>query len=109
MGHSLTVYFRPDSYPDWVLWKDFPDKFSLIGDPQGVGIGGLPSAKAGFSPRVPLGKPPSDCDPVSTNRLLRRGYYFQIRFKGTGYMQIDMFRLHAKTLIEKSRAVETPK
>jgi len=108
MGHSLTVYYRPDNYPDWVCWKTFPDKFSLIGNPQGLGIGGLPSAQAGFAPRVSLGKPADDCDP-NTNRRLRRGYHFQVKFKGTGHMKIEMFRLHAKILIEKSRAIETPR
>lgn len=104
--HSLKVYFRPDNYPDWVLWKDFPDSFSLIGQPQGLQAGGLPSARAGFAPRVPLGKPPNACDPVSTSRRLRRGYHFQIRFKGTGHMMIEMFRLHAQRLVEKSRSIE---
>jgi|SRR5215469_9218201 len=108
MSHSLTVYYRPDNYPDWVLWREFPDEFSLIGTPQALGMGGLPSARAGFAPRVSLGKPQNTSDMV-TKRDLKRGYYFQIRFKGIGHMQIDMFRLHAQTLTEKSRAVETPK
>ena len=105
--HSLTVYYRPDNYPDWIFWKDFPNRFSLIGVSQALGPGGVPSARAGFTPRVPLGKPPNACDPASTGRSLRRGFRFQVRFKGQGHMQIEMFRLHAQKLVEKSRSIET--
>lgn len=105
--HSLTVYYRPDDFPDWILWKEFPDRFSLIGQPQALGAGGLPVARAGFAPRVPLGKPSNASDPNSTNRSLRRGFHFQVRFVGTGHMAIQMFRLHAQKLVEKSRSIET--
>ena len=107
--HSLTVYYRPDNYPDWIFWKEFPNRFSLIGMKQALGAGGVPTARAGFAPRVPLGKPPNACDPVSTSRSLRRGYYFQVRFQGVGHMTIAMFRLHAQKLVEKSRSIETPR
>jgi len=104
--HSLKVYYRPDNYPEWVLWKEFPDRFSLIGRSQALGAGGLPSARAGFAPRVSLGKPADACDPNSTARSLRRGYYFQVRFKGTGHMMIEKFRIHGQQLVEKSRSIE---
>jgi hypothetical protein len=107
--HSLSVYYRPDNYPDWVPWKEFPDKFSLIGIKQALGAGGIPSARSGFAPRVSLGKPSNACDPLSTSRSLRRGYRFQVRFKGTGHMTIEMFRIHAQRLVEKSRSIETPR
>jgi hypothetical protein len=106
--HSLKVYYRPDRYPEWIFWKQFTDRFSLIGHPQSLQAGGLPAARAGFAPRVSLGKPPNACDPLSTKRSLRRGYSFQIRFKGSGHMVLNMFRLHAQALVEKSRAIETP-
>jgi len=104
VSHTLNVYYRPDNYPDWILWKEFPDRFSIIGKNQALSAGAIPSARAGFAPRVSLGKPPNACDPNSTNRSLRRGFYFQVRFKGTGHMMIEMFRLHAQKLIEKSTA-----
>jgi hypothetical protein len=104
--HSLKISYRPDNYPDWIPWKEFPDRFSLIGRSQALGAGGLPSARAGFAPRVSLGKPANACDPNSTARSLRRGYYFQVRFRGTGHMMIEKFRLHGQQLIEKSRGIE---
>jgi hypothetical protein len=106
MPHSLKVSYKPDNYPDWVSWKEFPDKFSIIGRSQALGTGAIPSARAGFAPRVSLGKPANACDPNSTARSLRRGYSFQVRFNGTGHMMIERFRLHGKTLVEKSRSIE---
>jgi hypothetical protein len=106
MPHSLTVYYRPDNYPDWIQWKDFPDRFSIIGRSQALDSGAIPSARAGFAPRVPLGKPPNACDPNSTSRNLRRGYFFQVRLKGTGHMTVERFRIHGQLLTEKSRSIE---
>jgi hypothetical protein len=106
MPHSLSLFYRPDNYPSWVPWKEFPDRFSIIGRSQALKTGAMPSARAGFVPRVSLGKPANACDPNSTTRSLRRGYSFQIRFKGTGHMTIDRFRLHAQQLLEKSRSLE---
>jgi hypothetical protein len=102
--HSLEVYFRPDNFPDWVLWKEYPSgSFTLIGKSSALGAGGIPSARAGFYPRQSFGKPPDTCDSQSTARRLRRGYQFQVRFKGTGHVVIDRFRLHAQKQVEKSR------
>lgn len=101
--HDLIIYYRPDNYPYWTLWRDFTNKFDMVGEPGAIDAGGNPTARAGFAPRVPLGKPGNDCDPV-TGRRLRRGYDFQIKFTGTGHINLDRFRLHAQRQIEKSTA-----
>jgi hypothetical protein len=102
--HSLKVFYRPDNYPVWVPWRDYPQgSFTLIGTASALGAGGVPSAKAGFYPRVSFGKPPDDCDTQSTERRLRRGFQFQVRFAGTGHVVIDKVRLHGQRLTEKSR------
>jgi hypothetical protein len=75
----------------------------MIGEIGAIDAGGIPTVRAGFAPRVPLGKPANDCDPT-TGRRLRRGYYFQLKFRGTGHMRLYKFRLHAMRLIEKSTA-----
>lgn len=101
---SMNISYRPDNYPEWVDWQDFnQQQFVLIGKPGLLGTGGVPSARAGFAPRVSLIKPSDACDPT-TSRSLRRGYEFQIRFQGVGHVVVDRFRLHAQTLIERSRA-----
>lgn len=101
---SMTVYYRPDNYPQWLLWKDFPDGFNQIGDKGAIDAGGIPTARAGFVPRVSLGKPSNDCDEETTRRQLRRGYEFHVKIVGTGHVIIDRFRLHAQRQTERSRA-----
>lgn len=95
------MFYRPDDYPQWTLWREFNQKFFMIGKAGSIDAGGNPTARPGFSPRVPLGKPQNDCDP-NTGRQLRRGYDFQLKFVGEGHVIIDRFRLHAQRLIEKS-------
>jgi hypothetical protein len=102
--HSLKVYFKPDNYPDWVFWKRYDQVFNMIGEPGALDIGGVPSIRPGFAPRVSFGKPSDACDPLSTNRRLRRGYQFQVRFVGTGHVTIERFRMHGQVLIENARA-----
>lgn len=100
----MTVFYRPDNYPDWILWRDFPpDSFGMIGQPSSLDAGGNPTIRPGFDPRIPLGKPSDDTDPT-TKRRLRRGFQFQVRFKGKGHIVIERFRLHAQRLTEDSKA-----
>jgi hypothetical protein len=101
--HTLKVFYRPDGYPDWVLWREFSQVLDMIGKPSQLDIAGIPSGKAGFAVRVSLGKPQDACD-LTTRRRLRRGYQFQVKFTGTGHVTIDRFRLHAQRLIERSTA-----
>lgn len=101
---SLQIYYRPDDYPDWILWKEFSQqKFPMIGTPSALDAGGNPTVRAGFAPRQSLGKPPDNCDPT-TKRNLRRCYDVQVKFKGSGHVVLDRFRLHAQKQVEKSRA-----
>lgn len=101
--HSLKAYYRPDNYPEFVLWREITQGLTLIGKPSELDVGGLPLARAGFAPRVSFGKPSEDCDPT-TNRRLRLGYEFQVKLNGTGHVIIDRMRLHAQRLIERSTA-----
>lgn len=99
--HDLKIYYRPDNYPHWTLWRDFTDKFDMIGKAGTIDQGGNPTARAGFAPRVPLGKPQNDCD-QTTKRNLRRGYDFQVKFIGSGHVVFDRFRIHAQRQVEKA-------
>lgn len=99
---ELSVYYRPDNYPDWVLWKEFaPDELKMIGKNSLIDLGGVPIVRAGFKPRLSLNKPSDECDPT-TGRRLRRGYQFQLKIVGSGHVVIDRFRLHAQKLVERS-------
>src|SRR5262245_61798874 len=102
--HTLTIHYRPDNYPEWVFWKEFADRFSTIGEASELGVGGLPSTRPGFAPRTSFGKPPDVADKLQTNRNLRRGFSFQVRFRGKGHVILDRFRLHGQKLFERSVA-----
>lgn len=80
----------------------------MIGKPSALGAGGTPTAAAGFLTRLSFGKPADNTDDIVTNRNLRRGYEFQIKFSGTGHVVFDRFRLHAQKLVENSRAINQP-
>jgi hypothetical protein len=99
--HTLRVFYRPDNYPEWTLWREFSQQFDMIGQPGAIDAGGVPSGDPGFAPRVSLGKPSNDCDPT-TGRRLRRGFDFQVKFKGTGHVVFHRFRLHAQRIVERS-------
>jgi hypothetical protein len=99
--HTLKVEYRPDNFPYWVPWREFTQKFDMIGDPGEIDAGGNPTAKPGFAPRVSMGKPQNSCD-GTTKRSLRRGFAFQVKFSGSGHVVLDRFRLHAMIIIEKS-------
>lgn len=100
--HHLDVSYRPDNYPEWIPWREFRQQFGLIGKASALGVGGIPSARAGFAPRVAFGKPPDDPDAIATGRRLRRGFNFQVRFRGTGHVILDRFRIHGMKLVEQS-------
>ena len=99
----MKIFYKPDQYPEWIAWREFNQKFFMIGTAGSIDQNGVPSARAGFAPRVSLGKPQNDCD-KTTGRNLRRGFDFQVKFTGTGHVVIDRFRLHAQKLVEKSTA-----
>ncbi len=101
---TLKIAYRPDNYPDWVPWRDFSQEFNLIGKSSELGIGGIPSARPGFAPRTSFGKPQDKVDTFQTNRNLRRGFNFQVRFQGSGHVILDRFRLHAMKMVERATA-----
>lgn len=101
--HTLKTFYRPDNYPNWIPWKEFRQKFDIIGKASALEFNGVPSAQPGFAPRQSFGKPSDACDPT-TGRRLRRGFEFQVKLNGTGHVVLDKFRIHAQKLVERSRA-----
>lgn len=102
--HTLKIYFKPDNYPEWIPWREFSQEFTSIGKSSALTSAGVPSARAGFAPRISLRKPQFMPDSFETGRNLRRGFRFQVKFNGTGHVVLDKFRLHAQILIERSTA-----
>lgn len=94
---DFAVYYKPDQWPCWVLWRRFP-----ICATQGDGL------KPGFFPRMGLGQPsPEDCDSF-TNRPLREGYTFQVKVEVTGHCRGLAINLRTSTQPEPKMAPLVP-
>jgi len=107
-SHSIKVSYRPDNYPEWIPWREFDARhLGLIGRAGAIDNGGLPTARAGFRPRLSFGKPKNESD-KTTRRNLRRGFQFQLKFNGTGHIVLDRFRLHAQKQVERATAKNNP-
>jgi len=69
---TITAYYKPDQYPNWVQWFTVNVNYQGTTDP-------------GFRPRIGLGLPSATVfDPV-TNRPLREGFNYQTKLVITGY------------------------
>ena len=69
---QVNVYYKPDFYPCWTLWRGF----TVCTDSK--------SLSPGYRMRVGLGSPDvTPCEPTN-NRPLRNGYFFQLRVEVTG-------------------------
>ena len=40
--HTMRIYYRPDQYPDWALWREFSQKFFMIGKAGAIDSNGVP-------------------------------------------------------------------
>lgn len=73
---DVQVWYRPDSYPCWILWN----RFSLC---HPVALDD-PTSRPGYRTRIGLGEPSGKpCEPIN-NRPYRVGHWFQLRFVVTG-------------------------
>ena len=102
VNNTMQAYYRPDDYPDWIPWNEFPP-LNAIGDAGALALGCIPTLRPGFAPRQTLDKPKMDIDPT-TKRKLTRGFESQVKLTGTGHVVIRKFRLHAQKQTEKSTA-----
>jgi hypothetical protein len=87
---NVSVYYRPDFYPCWTLWR----QFTVCADqPQ-------PNSNSTYRMRVGLGEPSPQPGEIGNNRPLRVGYFFQLRFVISGYCNINGVRASAITAPE---------
>lgn len=84
------VYWKPDNYPCWILWKEFEECATYKScdlDPL-TGCQDTANYKPQFRPKLSLGEPPEYYDPTNNGRLLTLGYTFQFRFEISGMVEI---------------------
>lgn len=80
---EFQVFYRPDDYPCWVLWHSWTECATES------------STQPQFRPRMGFGEPTSrNCDP-STNRPLREGYDYQLKFVIRGHCRVTGIRVKA--------------
>lgn len=86
---EFKVYWKPDNYPCWILWKEFSEcaEYKDCSFDPLTGCQKFEQAKPQFRPNLSLGQPPNTCDPI-TDRPFRDGYSFQVRFEISGYCEI---------------------
>lgn len=73
---DVQVWYKPDSYPCWVLWRKFSICNPVAQDD--------PASKPGYRTRIGLGEPSGNpCEPVN-GRPYRTFYWMQLRFVITG-------------------------
>jgi hypothetical protein len=71
---DIKVFYRPDFYPCWTLWKEV----TLQGSDPAQNI------QPGYRMRVGLGEPSVEDYELGNNRPLRNGCFFQFRIEITG-------------------------
>lgn len=83
---DFRMYYKPDQYPCWVLWRQWSECASLT------------STQPQFRPRMGLGEPSGvPCD-ASTGRPFREGYNFQFKLLVNGRCRFLGARFKAVTL-----------
>ena len=99
---DFTVYYKPDQYPCWVLWRSC----SVCAEQEDIGDSNMPgdpstaNDKPGFQHRIGLGQPPaSDCD-TYTGQVMREAKTFQVKIVMQGQCEFIGFKAKAISVPE---------
>jgi hypothetical protein len=95
----MTVRFRPDLYPSWVMWHNWGEcaEYQLCDDD--VCATTLPDFQEENVARRGIGQP-ADCQDCQKCIVVRDGYEFQVRVEWTGHLRIKRFRIGMTVLPE---------
>jgi hypothetical protein len=72
---EISVFYKPDQYPGWVLWQNWTVKNDML----------QPNSQPGYFPRMGLGKPKDTNKNDLTQTPTRFGYTFQLRIVIQGH------------------------
>ena len=92
---DVSVYVRPDTSPNWYLWKSWQEaaKESLCsGDNDTNGCQSITPYNLSYRPRRSIGTPPETCENLDPKKPVSRGYSFQFRIQVTGRANISQVR-----------------
>jgi hypothetical protein len=95
---TVAVYFKPDQYPLWTLWKEIEICANVSQCTISQDCTVWQTQFNQYGARIRLPRPPETCNSI-TNQPMDRGYEFQFRFEITGSCGMPKFKVHA--LIEQ--------
>jgi hypothetical protein len=94
---NVTVEYRSDGYPNWIPWGS---PFPLQAHQQPCTLPGCTGTiMPGYWFRHHLITPNGTCDP-NTGKLIKNGYWFQLRITWKGPATLIMLLIHAEELVE---------
>jgi hypothetical protein len=97
---TVTVEYRSDGYPFWILWSTLTISGQQIPcnlDTAACQAPGCPTPGYWFQKKLPTPNPVCD---TNTGKLIRNGFYFQFRITWQGPATLLMFILHCEELVE---------
>lgn len=95
---ELDVKYRSDQYPFWIPWKGF-SVCATSEDCTAVNCPTFQDVQDLYATFKRLPEPGDGCNPA-TGRLLRSGYYFQVRVQWTGHAELNKLLLWAVPIPE---------
>lgn len=75
---EIRVFYKPDQYPGWILWRNWTVRNDMT----------LDNSQPGYFPRMGLGKPGSDTCNELTDQPSRFGYTYQVRVVIQGHCRL---------------------
>jgi hypothetical protein len=97
---TVTMEWRADGYPVWNLWNTVTKTGQAIPCTLDTAACQTPTCPMpGYWFPIKFTSPPPTCDP-NTGKLLRNGYYFQLRITWSGPATLQMCILHCEEQVE---------
>jgi len=100
---AITVYFRPDWYPFWVIWDTYTLQSDLVMGSTSEDALEVGAVGRAFASRLSTRTAPDELEIVN-DFPLNVGFGFQVRVEWTGHAQIELGDLHMRPLPESDYA-----
>jgi hypothetical protein len=97
---TVTLEWRADGYPAWNMWNTITKQGDVTPCTIDTAACQVPGClMPGYWFPIKFTSPPATCDP-NTSKLLRNGYWFQLRITWSGPATLIMCILHCEEQVE---------
>jgi hypothetical protein len=97
---TVTLEWRADGYPAWNMWNTVTKQGDVTPCTLDTAACQVPGClMPGYWFPIKFTSPPATCDP-NTSKLLRNGYWFQLRITWSGPATLIMCILHCEEQVE---------